>query len=132
MIWYLVLFVIVLAIAYVAFNYAKIKAMKEGTEEMAEMAGIIREGAATFMKTEYKTILIVVAILLVAFTITMIILFNRTGMIPDTLCTCVFACLGGECGAMAWIKTTKDRFREREWEQEDKKEQLKEDETHEP
>jgi hypothetical protein len=77
-------------------------------------------------------ILIVVAILLVAFTITMIILFNRTGMIPDTLCTCVFACLGGECGAMAWIKTTKDRFREREWEQEDKKDQLKEDETHEP
>ena len=77
-------------------------------------------------------LLAVIAILLVAFTITMIILFNRTGMIPDTLCTCVFACLGGECGAMAWIKTTKDRFREREWEQEDKKDQLKEDETHEP
>ena len=58
----------------------------------------------------------------------MIVLFNRTGMIPDTLCTCVFACLGGECGAMAWIKTTKDRYREREWEQEDKEQEKTEKE----
>ena len=36
--------------------------------------------------------------------------------------TCVFATLGGECGIMGWIKTTKDRNRERKWEQEDKQE----------
>ena len=50
--WYLyaVLFVIVLAIAYVIFNYVRIKAMKEGTEEMADLAGIIRSGADQFMK----------------------------------------------------------------------------------
>lgn len=77
-------------------------------------------------------ILAIVAVLLIAFTITMIILFIMTGMIPDTLCTCVFACLGGECGAMAWIKTTKDRYREREWEQEDRKDQEKEDHQNEP
>lgn len=35
---------------------------------------------------------------------------------------CVFATLGGECGIMGWIKTTKDRNRERKWEQEDKQE----------
>ncbi len=73
-------------------------------------------------------ILVIVAIMLLAFTITMIVLFKQTGMIPDTLCTCVFACLGGECGAMAWIKTTKDRYREREWEQEDKEQEKTEKE----
>ncbi len=38
------------------------------------------------------------------------------------LITCVYATLGGECGVMGWIKTTKDRNRERKWEQEDKQE----------
>ena len=69
--WYLyvVLFVIVLALAYVAFNYVRIKAMKEGTEEMADLAGIIRSGADQFMKTEYRTILIVLAIVALVFSL---------------------------------------------------------------
>ena len=57
-----ILAVIVLAIAYIFFNFFRIRRMKEGTPEMAEMAGIIRSGATTFMKTEYKTITIVVVI----------------------------------------------------------------------
>ena len=65
-------------------------------------------------------ILVVVAVLLIAFTIEMIKIFRETGMIPDTLCTCVFAALGGECGAMAWIKTSKERRRDRKWELEDR------------
>lgn len=64
-------------------------------------------------------ILVVVAVALTAFTLEMIVLFKNTGAIPDTLCTCVFAALGGECGAMAWIKTTKERRKEREWQRED-------------
>ena len=42
--------------------------------------------------------------------------FHGVRAIPDTLVTCVFAALGGECGIMGWIKTTKDRRRERKWE----------------
>lgn len=61
-------------------------------------------------------ILAVIGIALLAFTVKMILLFEQTGAIPDTLCTCVFSCLGGECGAMAWIKTTKDRQQARRWE----------------
>ena len=68
-------------------------------------------------------ILIIVGICLAAFTVAMIVLFQIYGAIPDTLCTCVFAALGGECGIMGWIKTSKDRRREREWELEDKKRQ---------
>lgn len=66
MAWYIVLCVIMLTLAYVFFNYFRIRKMNEGTNEMAEMAGIIRSGASTFMKTEYKTIaFVVVAIALV-------------------------------------------------------------------
>lgn len=79
----------------------------------------IRKKKARRIRT-MDVILVIVAVMLLAFTVTMIVLFKQTGMIPDTLCTCVFACLGGECGAMAWIKTTKDRNREREWELEDR------------
>lgn len=65
-------------------------------------------------------ILIIVGIFLTAFTVTMIILFRTCGAIPDTLCTCVFAALGGECGIMGWIKTTKERNKERKWQLEDR------------
>ena len=65
----IVLSVIILALAYVIFNYIKIEKMDEGNAEMKEMAGIIRSGASTFMKTEYKTIAIVVAIVAIIFTV---------------------------------------------------------------
>ena len=67
--WYVILCVIVLAICYVVFNFLRIKKMKEGTEEMADLAGIIRSGANQFIETEYKTIAIVVAVLAVVFTL---------------------------------------------------------------
>lgn len=65
-------------------------------------------------------ILVIVGVLLISFTITMIVMFIRYGAIPDTLCTCVFAALGGECGVMGWIRTTKDRQRDRKYEIEDR------------
>ena len=65
-------------------------------------------------------ILIFIAVTLIVFTVVMIRTFWLYGASPDTLCTCVFAVLGTECGAMAWIKTTKDRYREREYEKEDR------------
>lgn len=67
-------------------------------------------------------ILLIVFLCLVSFTITMIWLFTMFGSVPDTLVTCVYATLGGECGIMGWIKTTKDRTRERKWEKQDQRE----------
>ena len=67
--WAIVLGVIILALVYVFFNYRKIKFLKEGTDEMVEMAGIIRSGANTFMKTEYKTIFIVVLVVALIFSL---------------------------------------------------------------
>lgn len=56
-------------------------------------------------------ILILVGIALLVFTIDMIQIFKAYGTVPDTLVTCVFTALGGECGIMGWIKTNKDKHR---------------------
>ena len=67
--WLIVLGVVVLALIYVGYNYFRIKKMPEGTPEMIELSGIIRSGAQTFLKTEYKSISIVVAVVAVIFTL---------------------------------------------------------------
>lgn len=72
------------------------------------------------MKT-LDIVLVIVGILLVFFTIAMIFVFCYTGSVPDTLITCFFATLGGECGICGWIKTTKERTQERQWQLEDEK-----------
>lgn len=64
-------------------------------------------------------ILVLIGAALLVFTLAMIDLFKTQYAIPDTLVTCVFATLGGECGVMGWIKTTKDKQRDRRWRKED-------------
>lgn len=61
-------------------------------------------------------ILLIVFLCLTVFTIAMIVLFTVYGSVPDTLITCVFATLGGECGILGWIKTTKEKKQQdRRW-----------------
>ena len=87
---YIVLCVIVLAVVYVFYNYFKIKRMDEGTAEMAEMAGIIRSGAVEFLKTEFRTIAIVILLAAVVFTLfiekTSGITFIMGGLMSSTVC----------------------------------------------
>lgn len=66
---YVVLGVVLLTLAYIVYNYFKIKSLEEGPEEMKEMAHIIREGAITFMKTEYRVIVLVVLVLAAIFSL---------------------------------------------------------------
>lgn len=70
-------------------------------------------------------VLVVIGIFLLVFVAVMLWMFYVTGSIPDTLCTCVFAVCGGECGVMGWIKTTKDRHQERQYELEDREHEEK-------
>ena len=85
------------------------------------------------MKRTMDKILLLLAVFLLIFVSVMIWLYYRTGAIPDTLCTCVFAICGGECGVMGWIKTTKERLRDRKHELEDreyqKEQEVKENES---
>ena len=66
-------------------------------------------------------ILLISALLLAWFTVTMIQLFREYGMIPDTLVSCVFMALAGEAGVMGWIKTNKEKYRDRRWQKEDQR-----------
>ncbi len=58
-----------LATCYVIFNYVRIKAMPEGTDKMIKMSATIREGANVFIKKEFTTISIVIAVMVVLFSL---------------------------------------------------------------
>lgn len=59
-----------------------------------------------FSKKVVAAILVAVA----AFTVTMIVVYLRTGGIPDTLVTAFFAFAGGEAGALGLIRYGKAKY----------------------
>lgn len=59
----ILLFIAVLAaVGFAAYNYFRIKRMKEGTSEMEEIASAIRIGANAFINYEYKVLYLIVVI----------------------------------------------------------------------
>lgn len=54
-------------------------------------------------------VLILEAVILVAYTVAALIVFWHTGAEPATLTSCVFGVCGIENGVMGWIKTTKEK-----------------------
>lgn len=72
------------------------------------------------MKT-LDVVLIIVGVVLLAFTLAMIWIYCHYYAIPDTLCTCVFGALTGELGICGWIKTAKVHARDRQEMLEDEK-----------
>ncbi|MBR2695652.1 sodium-translocating pyrophosphatase [Candidatus Saccharibacteria bacterium] len=97
LVWYVLVGLVILGtVVYVAMNYRKIKSLPEGTSEMIEMAGIIRDGANTFMKTEYKTIAVVVAIIAIVLSL----FVEKTAGI-----TFVFGALMSSCACVLGMKS---------------------------
>lgn len=73
-------------------------------------------------KKKLKTMdvaLVVLLLMMIIFTVTMIWIFLRVGSVPDTLITAVFAVMGGECGILGWIKTTKEKKTSKQEEKDD-------------
>lgn len=70
------------------------------------------------MKTS-DIVLIILAVFTVIFTVIMLQIYWTHYAIPDTLVTCWFTAVTGECGALGWIKTTKVRHEDRRWMLED-------------
>ena len=68
MVYFSVILISILALDYITYNFFRLRAMDEGTEEMVEIAGIIRRGAKTFMRAEYKIIIPVIIIVAAIFT----------------------------------------------------------------
>ncbi len=65
-------------------------------------------------------ILIIIGISAFIFTVTMIWIFIAQGDVPDTLITCFFAFIGGECGIMGLIQNTKRKQKNSEKDEEAK------------
>ena len=57
-------------------------------------------------------VLILEAVILVAYTVAALAVFWHTGSEPATLTACVFGVCGIENGVMGWIKTNKDKAAE--------------------
>ena len=65
----------------VAFALASwVKGREEGTERMSEIAGHIREGAFAFLKSEYRFMVIVVAVVFVLLFFCMCVMFLKRFM----------------------------------------------------
>ena len=64
-----VLAICLVAMVYVMFNYVAIKRMPEGTDRMIKMSKIIRDGSNVFIKKEFTTIAIIVAVIAVLFSL---------------------------------------------------------------
>lgn len=53
----------------------------------------------------------------------MLQIYEAQGQIPESYACAVIAALLGECGFCGWIRTNKDRKRERRWEKEDRRQE---------
>ena len=99
-----VLIFIAATIAYVAWNYIRIRKMPEGTPDMVDMAGIIRSGANAFMITEYKTIAVVVALIALALSLFVEKTAGITFLIGAAMSSCVCV-LGMKSATYANVRT---------------------------
>ena len=79
------------------------------------LAGGNRKAATRLAKAAEKKmgtmdkVLILEAVILVAYTVAALAVFWHTGNEPATLTACVFGVCGLENGVMGWIKTNKDK-----------------------
>lgn len=65
-------------------------------------------------------ILMLVGVFFVWFNWQMLEIFRECASIPESYACAVIAATIGECGICGWIRTSKDRQREHQWEQEEK------------
>lgn len=67
-------------------------------------------------------VLIIVGVFFLWFNYRMIQMFELMGSIPESYACAVIAAVLGECGVCGWIRTTKDKQRDRKWSKEDEAE----------
>jgi K(+)-stimulated pyrophosphate-energized sodium pump len=105
MVWWIIFLLVALAaIAYVFYNYGSIKKLPEGTNDMVEMAEIIRSGANTFVKTEFRSIAIVTLIMAVIFTLFIERTSGITFLVGALMSSCV-CIIGMKSATYANVRT---------------------------
>jgi len=77
----------VLALAFAAFFYKRMKAADEGTERMQEIAQYVREGAMAYLKQQYKVVGIFFVLLTIVFAYLAYGLGIQNGWVPFAFLT---------------------------------------------
>ena len=80
----------------------------------------IREAIKSF--GTLNIILIIVFAFFILFHFQMLQLYKTFGSLPESYAIAVVGATIGEAGICGWIRTNKDRHRERQWEKEDEQE----------
>lgn len=89
--------------------------------KLARKPGVIERLKNLYAKVgTLNIILVVVGAFFAWFNWQMIQTYWTYGSIPETYACAVVAATIGECGICGWIRTTKDRRRERRWELKDR------------
>lgn len=105
MVWWIIFLLVALAtIAYVFYNYGSIKRLPEGNQDMVEMAEIIRSGANTFVRTEFKSIAIITLIMAVVFTLFIERTCGITFLVGALMSSCV-CIIGMKSATYANVRT---------------------------
>ncbi|HIV17197.1 MAG TPA: sodium-translocating pyrophosphatase [Candidatus Alectryocaccobium stercorigallinarum] len=96
--------VVVIALLFVLYNFRKVKKLPEGTDDMVEMAAIIRSGANTFLKAEFRVIIIAYIIIALVFSLFIEATSGITFIIGGAMSSC--ACIiGMKCATYANVRT---------------------------
>ena len=105
-----VVFITFLALAFMVYNFHKLRNMEEGTKDMSDIAAIIRRGARRFMRAEYyviiPTVLIVAAIFSCFIEKTSGFTFMAGALMSSLACV-----IGMRSGSYANVRTTATALR---------------------
>lgn len=115
-------FLVGVLIVFLLFALVSSFRRKSGEWKNTRAAASKEKSGTGLQKPKTSTVaLVFIAAFILLFTDRMIELYEATGGIPDTLVVAVFGICGGECGALSWIRTSKEKHRDRKWETEDRR-----------
>ncbi|MBR5766464.1 MAG: sodium/proton-translocating pyrophosphatase, partial [Lachnospiraceae bacterium] len=95
-VFYVVIVIAMLTFGALARNFIDLKNHDEGTDDMKDLAKIIRDGAKTFLTREYRIIIPTVVIVAVIYMIFMEMVSGLTFILGAMMSSC--ACLIGMSG----------------------------------
>ena len=98
---------VIIAIAFLLIrrNFSALKKHDEGTDEMKELAGIIRDGANTFLRREYRVIIPTVVFIAILYTLFME-KFAGIALLFGALLNMVAVEIGMRAGTYGNVRTT--------------------------
>lgn len=99
------------------------KGKKQGRHPFQKLKGVFGKIGTL------NLILILVGAFFVWFNWQMLEIYREYASIPETYACAVITATIGECGICGWIRTTKDKHKDRDWQLEDEKRNEKKPET---